>query len=181
MIFGYGMMPEARTKEIEGETAEAVEGTVRIGATDWMWLQFKGWWDVSGKIDELRQGYSFSPTFIILRDYHGLDLGIMPTGVLCMDSRYVLGGGGTLSTCIWWPKIGNIHFYSAFGGGYGVRDDDGVGEKWGYLLTANFGTAILLSNHITINIETIGIYQYNHYDRQTDVFIVPTLNVGFIY
>jgi hypothetical protein len=181
LMFGYGVMPEARTKAMEEETAEAIESTFRVGATDWLWLQIKGWWDVSGHTEEMRQGYSFSPTFTLKRDYHGFDFGLMPTGVLCMTSSDALGGGGTLSGCIWFPKIGALHLYSAIGGGYGIRDDDGVGDKWGWIATVNYGAAILIADHITLNLETSAIYQYNHYDEQTDRFFVPSLNMGVIF
>jgi hypothetical protein len=180
-MIGYGYMPEARTNSMEEETAEAVEGTFRVGATDWLWLQLKGWWDVSGHTREMRQGYAFSPTFTLKRDFHGFDFGLMPTIVLVMDSRNAQGGGFTISGCFWLPEVSVFHIYSACGAGYGFRDDEGVGDKWGWIITANLGVAILLVDHLTLNFEASALRQYNHYDEQTDRILVPTLNLGIIY
>jgi hypothetical protein len=79
------------------------------------------------------------------------------------------------------PESSVFHPYTALGAGYGLRDDDGVGDKWGWIATVNFGIAVLLAEHLTLNIEVSGIHQYNHYDEQTDNIMVPTFNVGFIH
>lgn len=178
---GYGELPEARPHRMPDETAAAVEGTIRVGVMDWMALQLKGWWDVSDNAGVNRSGYSLAIPLTVMRDYKGFDFGILPTGVMLYDESDCLGGGGTVSACVWFPEVGIVHGYSAVGWGYGVHDAYDVGEKWGWLVSGNIGAAVLLFDHLTINAELSAVRQYNNYDDRTDTFIVPSISIGGLF
>jgi len=178
LMAGYGELPEARPHRMPEETAAAVEGTIRAGIMDWMAFQLKGWWDVSDNAGVNRSGYSLAIPLTIVRNYNGFDFGILPTGVMLYDESDCLGGGGTVSACVWFPEVRGVHGYWAFGWGYGVHDAYNVDDKWGWLVSGNLGAAVLLFDHLTINAEISAVRQYNNYDDRSDIFIVPSIAVG---
>jgi hypothetical protein len=175
LLGSYGTLPEARPHKMKEDTAEAYDLALRISVTDWFTFQGKMWKDLSD-VNRARGGYSLAGLFILKRDYHGFDFGIMPTGVIVGARDQDLGGGGILPLCVWFPNIGKAYPYATIGYGYGAYDING---EDGWVIISNLGAAHKLTDHITLNLELSMIRAHNNFEELTDYFIVPSINIGF--
>ena len=177
---GVVEMPEARPQRAPEKTARGIEGTVRVGATDWLTLQAKAWKDISENFPGVeRYGVSVSTIVAQTGDLGGFRVGVMPTGVFLSTGTDWLGGGGTLPLCVWLPDLSVLHPYAAIGPGFGYHDSKD--DKWGWLIIENWGCAALLAKHFTVNAELSLEQTFNRYDKRNDSFVTWSVNGGFLF
>lgn len=182
-LVGFGMFPEARPHEVGSNAAIGGEATLRFALSDYFSLQTKGWLDLSGNVDFTRYGFSISSIIMFNSDRSSYRIGIMPTGALLLSSSGfgLEGGGGVLPICLWFPNYKELSFYIALGPGFGTRDFPVEDNRWGWGILLSAGTSILISNHLTMNLEVSGIVQNNEYENLSDFIVSPSLNLGLLF
>lgn len=184
-LAGIGMFPEARPHAVDNKTAIGGEATFRFALSDYFTLQAKGWIDFSGNVDFSRYGFSVSSIIMFNDDKSSYRIGIMPTGAFLFSTGGVGGGldgvGGVLPICLWFPKYKETNFYILLGPGFGARKFPAENDKRGWGILLNMGTSILISNHLTFNLEVSGIVQKNEYENISDFILSPSFNLGLLF
>ncbi len=182
---GIGMFPEACPHEVDKKTAIGGEATFRYALSDYFTLQAKGWTDFSDNVDFSRWGFSVSSIIMFNDDKSSYRIGIMPTGAFLFSTGGFGGGidgvGAVLPICLWFPKYKEINFYISLGPGFGARMFPVENDKWGWGILLNMGTSILISNHLTFNLEVSGIVQKNEYENISDFILSPSFNLGLLF
>lgn len=156
------------------------EASIRFGISNNLMIQLKGWKDISNNLSIPRYGFSFS-TLTVLNDTSDFRFGLFPTAAFVLSENDIEGGGGSIPLCLWYTKYYPITFYSAFGPAIGIRNITNDNNQWGWGLIFNLGTAIIIEDHLTVNLEISGIKQVNENNGYKSYFFSPSLNIGYLF
>lgn len=179
-LMGGAYFPETRPFRSPEKTAYGWEATFRFALCKHFSMQAKGWKDLSGNFDGERYGIS-GAVIAMLNDSSNFRYGVMPTGAFLFGGGDMEGGGGGLPICFWFTKYHPFDFYTTITPAFGIKDVSAETKQWGWGILLNAGTAVIIKDCLTINLEFSGIRQVNEYEDRNDYFICPSLNIGYLF
>jgi len=175
---GVGYYPETRPHKAPDKTAAGGEASFRVAICDHFTLQGKAWKDLSDYNAD-RWGASMS-NIAMLNGPSDFRLGLMPTAAFAFGLGELQGGGGALRLCLWFTRYDPLDFYASLGPAFGIRGDGSSNRKWGWGVLGNVGAAVLVKDHLSINLELSGIKQVNEYEDKNNYFVCPSVSIGYV-
>jgi len=176
---GMGWLPEARPHAMSQKLQVGEEIFARYTPFSQFTMEIKGWREHTLVLDERRSGWAYT-NIIMLTHSSPIQVALIPTFGGVFLGKTLEGGGGILRVGIWWPKE-IVSPYSAVGVGVGINDIRGENNKWGWAYVLTLGANYQLWSHLYISGEMSGIGQINKAERQTTLFLSPSLQVGVTF
>jgi hypothetical protein len=178
---GLALLPEARPKVTDSNTAWGMEASIRYAVSDYYTLQFKGWKDISDKSDLDRGGLSYTNIVSLSNAEDRYKFGLIPILAFVFDETGLEGGGFAIPVCVWFPRTENTGIYFAAGPGVGIHAVGDGEDDWGWGLEFTWGMALDFLERMSLNIELDIIAQTNSWDEEMEVILSPGLNLGVTF
>ncbi len=175
LIGGITGLAETRPNAVQRDVRGGEEGLFRVGISDHVALQTKGWMEFLGENASARGGLSFSSIIALDDSARKIRVGIMPSIGFVFDGYGWQGGGGTIPCVLWLPHTEVLHPIAAVGPVLGIRNPDE--NQWGIGLIANGGLVLTLSPSIQMAGEAAWIYQANMLENVSNAMVVPSFSL----
>ncbi len=150
-------------------------------------MSLKGWYDLEGRADTLRSGYSLAAHFIKRKTPASRVIIVPKIGITLRAN--VINGYGATTAVVYHRTVGNkVGWYGGLELGWGTHD---FFKEWhhdrqkdimpmGFAALAHLGIAGELFGGLRVNAEITPVYQFNYFDDNQQFMVSPQIGIGYV-